>query len=170
MRIGKWFGRAIALLWAVLLLGSCGGREAMRWQSAESYFDRPVLEEIIEDNSTVPISRLEGRVRVSEMVSNPRLVWVDFNTEGMCGRLGCAYVVYGESEEGWKRLWMQYLDPHLPPDVPLVSRSSTKPVWASFCLDINQLEGETALRRMQVCWDGKEMRKVEQKRIRLDDF
>lgn len=143
-------GLLMTLLFSVIT--SISTAKATSWQSANQYFEATVLEQIITDNATLPPVGIEQQMRVQELLHQPRLVLVDFNSEQVCGQLGCAYSLYLEQDNGFQRVFQQYLNPHLPPDVDLISLGDY-PSWESAlpCLTIHQLV-ESGLQKAQVCY------------------
>ncbi len=160
-------GLLVTVLFSVVSLISMA--RAIPWQSANQYFEAAVLEQIVTDNASLPPIGIEQHVRVQELLSDPRLVLVDFNSEQVCGSLGCAYSVYLEQDNGFQLVFQQYLNPHLPPDVELVTLGDY-PSWESAlpCLVIHQLV-ESGLQKMQVCYHSGSYRITEKTVTALAD-
>ncbi|MEO1396079.1 MAG: hypothetical protein AAFV90_24540 [Cyanobacteria bacterium J06634_5] len=67
----------------------------------------------------------------------------------LCGALGCAFFGYVPTDEEFQNVLSLYLDPHLPPDIPLIETSdrlqNNMPE-----LIIHQLEGDQLMRLRMV--------------------
>jgi len=143
-------GLLTTLFFSVVSLMSTA--KAIPWQPANQYFEATVLEQIIKDNTTLPPIGLDKQIRVQELLHQPRLVLIDFNSEQVCGQLGCAYSIYLEQGNSFQPVFKQYLNPYLPPDVKLMELGDY-PSWESAlpCLVIHQLV-ESGLQNTQVCY------------------
>lgn len=161
-----WLGRTaylfrlgfaiVVLISSLLGLVSCGvSAKEISWLPASEYFSRGLIEQIITENSSLtPDNEIINRMQVYQLAEKPRLTFVDFNTDEMCGQMGCLYVIYLESEGKTKKVLSRYLRPELPEDVPLISLSSHTQNDLP-CIVFNQL-AETNLQQVTLCYNGDE--------------
>lgn len=161
-----WLGRTaylfrlgfaiVVLISSLLGLVSCGvSAKEISWLPASEYLDRGLIEQIITENSSLaPTDEIINRMQVYQLAEKPRMTFVDFNTDEMCGKMGCLYVIYLESEGKTKKVLSRYLRPELPENVPLISLS--EPTQNGLpCLVFNQLAGSN-LQQITLCYNGDE--------------
>ena len=151
-RKGNWWWVSLTVVTALLVMVGFGGARLTKvsWQSAQSYFGRVTLEQIVRENASVSTKEIAQQMRVYQLSVKPlKLALVDFHSPQLCGRNGCLYAVYQklESEGSWVRVLSRYLDPYLPKSIPLLEESKLR----DSCWNINQLE-QTNLRQTTVCF------------------
>lgn len=91
------------------------------------------------------------------------LLWIDFNTEQLCGMKYCLYALYAINEGQLQLLWRAYLDPLLPPKINLIEPA--KP-----CLKINQFneKNQNTLDQYSLCPDQGKYQITEKQAIPLN--
>ncbi len=149
---------------AVLSLAGCGGVGASTpWRPAAQLVSEAVITQVLQDHSRDPppdeLNPTMGQIRAWEAAGRAgRLVVFDFATPDLCGALGCLYVgVWMQDDKQVDPVFAVYLNPHLPPGVPLLATTDGVGLTAKEpplpCLQINQLEGEQ-LAQLSYCYTG----------------
>ncbi len=131
--------RFIKILVIILLVFLAGGIYAAlpktaqgdTWQPASSIAPPELMAQVIQENINPEIQVNAAQMRVWKIQlpgqSTP-LYLIDSriaNSAGspqnnpLCGALGCAFWGYVQ-EENYRRVFASYLDPRLPPDIPLI--------------------------------------------------
>jgi hypothetical protein len=145
--------RVVILL---LLVFSAGGIYAALpkvnesgWQHASEAAPPGLMEQVVRENISPNAQVNSGQMKIwkiqrsgqpAPMYLIDSRVASSATTSPLCGASGCAFFGYVRQGEGYRRVFASYLDPRLPPNIPLfelVNHSSNGlPV-----LKINQLEG-----------------------------
>ena len=140
-----------------------GDSATVEWQSAANYFSQPQLEKVLFENVTKDVAQEVGnKALVAELSSSPNpVIAINFNSQQVCGKLGCLYAVYRGKKEQLEAVFSRYLTTNQPLDVsvflPLEEVRMELP-----CFQINQVVGEV-LEQLKFCFDGDHYSLVEQK-------
>lgn len=149
-RKGNWWWVSLTVITALLVVVTFGGAKSTKlsWQSAQSYFGKATLEQIIADNTSGTTQDMAQHIRVYQLSAKPLpLALVDFHSAQLCGRNGCLYAVYQQIKGSWVKVLSGYLDPHLPNNLPILEKSKLK----DNCWNLNQLE-QINWRQTTVCF------------------
>jgi hypothetical protein len=136
------FRFGIVMFWLIsvaMMLTSCGASSADVETEYKSQTDRLLSASTNVINSTTSVPN----PKVQQLWSDrqQKFLFVDFNTEKLCGRLGCAYNLFLSSNEKLDLVWSGYLDPYLPPKVKLLALKPVDEKRQQYpCLAINQLD------------------------------
>jgi hypothetical protein len=150
-----WFSRSafyfrigLALFLALSCLLGLGGctQGANGWKQATQIFSVDQVRTLLIENSTVmqPTNEQVALVRVMLLDS---VAAVDFHQPELCGNRGCLYGLY--HRETFAPLLQTYLQPALPPNVPLFEADGQSSNGFP-CLHIHQIDGGT-LKRSLLC-------------------
>lgn len=140
----------------------------LNWQSADRIAPSQLMERVIQENF-VPWAQervvpTQMRVLLIEQPGQQTPLYIidtrtDYNNPTnnlLCGSGGCNFLGYIQERDRPKRVFSVYLNPDLPPGIPLIeigqSLSNGLP-----CLFFNQLEGEQ-IAKIQFCFDGQQYR------------
>lgn len=148
---------AVSLALAVpLIAGVYRGwsRASNSWQPAHATGLDGLIQQVSEEQINPDFDVQTGNMRVLE-ISLPRqresLYLIDSQQttdaaerEPLCGALGCAFFGYVTSESGYQNVLSLYLDPHLPPDIPLIEVGEVLQADMPELI-VNQLEGTRIL-------------------------
>lgn len=150
-------GLGIFLLLSVLLttVGCSTNAATVPWKRATDVVSKPFLERIVRDNTELePTSAVPLMLAwTAEEKQNSQLVLLNFNNPGGCGQLGCLYTGYLVSKTGQpKQVFNSYLNPNLPPSVPLFTVDDKTSNSELPCLVVMQLESQQ-LRRLLYCFN-----------------
>ncbi len=143
-------GITIFLAISCFFLWSCSATEGMFWRNATQVFSRQQVEELLVTNSTL-IQPSEEQIDRVRAVTIEDVVVVDFNQPELCGTAGCLYAIYDKS--GSNAFLKTYLQPNLPPNVPLIAAAGQS-LNDHPCLQIHQVESETAVKQFLLCDTG----------------
>ncbi|MGF1498406.1 MAG: hypothetical protein ACFB8W_16520, partial [Elainellaceae cyanobacterium] len=135
------------------------------WQfakSAPSDLMQQVLAENIGSPSLVDASQMRV-LRVQQSGQPTPLYLIDTRTADssnssggnpLCGALGCAFLGYLPGDEGYQQVLGIYLNPNLPPDIPLFQLSEALHNELPI-LQVNQLEGHQ-IQQLTLTFNGQE--------------
>lgn len=99
---------------------------------------------IAQENSELTAQEIHPQARIIPLSKDQ--VWIDFNHKKLCGMAHCLYAIYQinpETEEASLK-WRSYLDPNLPPDIPLMEKSKNG------CISLHQYQ-EKQVERYELC-------------------
>lgn len=159
-----WLGRAVywfrlsfavvILISSMLSLSACGANaKEVQWQPASKYFEHSLLEQIVSENSSLTSSEeVINKLQAYQLAKQPPLTLVDFNNTELCGRLGCLYVIYLETQGKRSKVFSRYLRSELPKGVALIELSdhTLKDVP---CIVVNQVI-DSNLTKLTFCYNG----------------
>ncbi len=160
-RVG--FAIFIALSAVLSLVGCSSVKGSTPWRPAAQLVSEAIIKQMLQDHSRAPppteLNPAMGQIRAWEAAGRVgRLVVFDFATPDLCGALGCLYVgVWMQDDERVDPVFAVYLNPHLPPGMPLLATTDGVGFTAEEpplpCLRINQLEGDQ-LAQLSYCYTG----------------
>jgi hypothetical protein len=156
----KWFSvGAIALIAVALILSGVGliDKQAAAsdadWshaaQSAPSELLEQIRTETLSPNAPVDVGRMKVW-KVQQSGQTQPLYLIDSrvtdsaersNANPLCGSSGCAFFGYLATMNGYQQVLNVYLDPRLPPNVPLIELGDGLQAGLPV-LKVNQLEGD----------------------------
>ncbi|MEN8446357.1 MAG: hypothetical protein ABG776_15255 [Cyanobacteria bacterium J06555_13] len=152
-------GVAIALPFIIGVYQVWPRPEISAWQPAAEVAPPGLMMQIATDNLTSGFETQLGQMTMMRPWQPGQLKALylidsrtaDLSTQDnpLCGALGCAFFGYVPTDEEFQSVLSLYLDPHLPPDIPLIETSdrlqNNMPE-----LIIHQLEGEQLMRMRMV--------------------
>ncbi|WP_121969215.1 hypothetical protein [Leptolyngbya sp. BC1307] len=105
------------------------------WQLAEKIAPKALMEQVAEENLNpdfeVPLGQMKmlklsqsGQAAPLYLIDS-RIADSDTEENPLCGDLGCAFFGYVPIDDGYQSVLSLYLDPNLPPDMPLIEASET---------------------------------------------
>ncbi|MBD1853417.1 hypothetical protein H6F87_26245 [Cyanobacteria bacterium FACHB-502] len=143
-------GITIFLAITCFFLWSCSATGGMTWRDATQVFSREQVGALLIENSTLtqPNDEQIDRVRA---VAIEDVVVLNFNQLELCGTGGCLYAIYDKS--GSNAFLKTYLQPNLPPNIPLIAAAGQS-LNNHPCLQIHQVESETAVKQFLLCNTG----------------
>ncbi|MGB5594244.1 MAG: hypothetical protein WBM32_18415 [Crocosphaera sp.] len=99
---------------------------------------------IAQENSELSANDLHPQAQITALSKDK--IWIDFNHEELCGIRHCLYAIYqiNPDTESANLQWRSYLDPKLPPDVPLMEKSKKA------CIFIHQSQ-EQQVKKYELC-------------------
>lgn len=102
---------------------------------------------IAQENSELSANDLHPQAQITALSKDK--IWIDFNHEELCGIRHCLYAIYqiNPDTESANLQWRSYLDPKLPPDVPLMEKSK-KLVFLFINLKNNRLKSMNCVQKM----------------------
>ena len=165
-----WFrlGFAVVILIGSLLsLSACqANAKDVQWQPASKYFERSLLEQIVTENSSLTSSEeVINKLQAYQLAKQPHLTLVDFNNTELCGRLGCLYVIYLETEGKISKVFSRYLHSDLPKNVALIELSD-RTLKDFPCIVISQvIDGN--LTKLTFCYNGSKYDNFDSTTIKL---
>lgn len=166
-RFAYWFrvGLAFFVLLSVALgMTACQATAtSVPWQPATKVLDRGVVEAMVQHDTMLPKAIADKTLAWPLKQDDGTLVVINYNNSGVCGRLGCLYGAFLRQDAGpWQPVFSSYLDPNLPPDIPLftpVRREERR----FPCLQVNQTGQSGAsqgVRQTVYCYNGKTYQSV----------
>ena len=173
----RWLGSAaywfrlsfavVVLISSLLSLVACGvNAQEISWQPGSKYFERSLLEQIVEENTSLtPSEATISQVQVHQLTKQPQLTIVNFNNAELCGQLGCLYAIYLETANENTKVLSRNLRSELPKDVALFEVSDRFSNDLP-CLVLNQLLG-SELTKLTLCFNGSEYQNMDSKTIKF---
>ena len=159
---GRYVRLAMAGLLAALAISGCSTVTKVKvaqWKDASSIVSKPVLSQVIAENTTVSLKELNPLAFVTSLPEGRKLVVFDFNSTQLCGFRRCTYAAYEVKGDQSRQVWQEHFNPNLPPAMPLFSveedSASGQP-----CLIVNQVEGNN-IRQGKFCYDGRQLKGAE---------
>lgn len=171
-RFGYLFLAAI-LLSTTFLTGCAAQANAPQWQPATDILSEQQVKTIVVEQSSTTAAEATDLVRSAKAFQSDTLVFFDFNSDLLCGRAGCLYLVFHRDDDmSLNPVLGMYLNPYLPPEELSLFEILERTRAGLPCLQINQLEPmEATLTRYEACYDpssGK-YRKVGQQTERVKE-
>ncbi|MGF1499992.1 MAG: hypothetical protein ACFB8W_24665 [Elainellaceae cyanobacterium] len=135
------------------------------WQAAKSA-PSSLIQQVAAENvgSTSPIDVSQMRVwKIRQSGQSVPLYLIDTRTTDpensaqanpLCGALGCAFLGYLPGDEGYQQVLGIYLDPNLPPNIPLFQLSEALHNELPI-LQVKQLEGHQ-IQQLTLTFNGQE--------------
>lgn len=162
IELPEWAGRVVRYLYlgaglfllasSLTLLGcsSAGAATGLDWQDATSILSEERAQVIVEENSSTSGEELDSIVDSMKVFeSDEGLLFVDFNSSLLSGRLGSLYVIYDENEN---IIFNRYLSKQLPEGIPVLE-ISTRQSGGYSCLLVNLLEN-SEVTQSTLCYEG----------------
>ena len=149
----SYLGFGLFLLVSSLFLLGCssaGASDGLNWQSATSVISEERAKEIIAENSAESANRDSILETMRVFQSDEGLLFVDFNSPELTGRLGSLHVIY-DSEDNL--IFGRYLPSRLPEGVPTLQLSE-RTSGGYPCLVINSDPTETEITQYTLCYQG----------------
>jgi hypothetical protein len=149
------FGLFLALS---LLLSGCGARAAEFWSPALGLLNAEQISTIIAEQSTFSLADIpDGWIEKVKAHQEGNFYLIDFNSDRLCGRLGCLYVGYlfDEEEQQLSSVLHIYFHPELPRGVPLFEIDMSRDVQLP-CLKVHQFQNFKKLVLHTFCFNGTE--------------
>ena len=100
----------------------------------DDQLDQLSVLKIWQSGQAEPLYIINSRIPTLEMDKNP-----------LCGALGCLFLGYVQTNNGYQNVFSSYLDPRLPPDIALIEVSDTLQNEMPELI-VHQLEGNQILR------------------------
>jgi ATPase family associated with various cellular activities (AAA) len=125
----------------VMMLTSCSS-SYLKEDLASHYFSNTNVLAQVSANAVTSITSVPD-MKVKELWSErqEKLLFIDFNSEKLCGKLGCAYNLFLSKNDELNLVWSGYLDPYLPPQVKLLAVKPVDEKRQQYpCLLVNQLD------------------------------
>jgi hypothetical protein len=138
------FRFGIVIFWlisAALMLTNCSS-SYLKEDLASKYFSNTSVLTQVSANVVSSVASVPD-MKVKELWSDrqEKLLFIDFNTEKVCGKLGCAYNLFLSKNDELNLVWSGYLDPYLPPQVKLLTVKPVDEKRQQYpCLIVNQLD------------------------------
>lgn len=173
----RWLGRAVywfrlgfavvILIGSLLSLSACeANAKEVQWQPASKYFERSLLEQIVNENSSLTSSEeVINKLQAYQLANQPPLTLVNFNNTELCGRLGCLYVIYLETQGKISKVFSRYIQSELPKDVALIELSD-RTLKDFPCIVINQVI-DSNLTKLTFCYNGSEYENFDSTTVKL---
>lgn len=156
-RLGLGLFLALSLALSLLLSG-CGARASGFWSPALSLLNAEQISTMIADNSSFSLTNIPDDW-VEQVQAHPEgnFYLIDFNSDRLCGRLGCLYAGYlfDEKEQKLSSVLNIYFRPELPPGVPLFQVDRSREVEPP-CLKVHQFQNFKKLVLHTFCFNGTE--------------
>ena len=170
--LAYWFRLGLILLVAMAaLLGITGCTNAsmieVSWLPATELSDSNTLTEIVQTHTSdfpAPLESIVKQMRGWRYGGKKGILKVyDFHNPNLCGYIGCLYVGYlqpakAASSEFAREVFSAYINPHLPPHIPLLQAKQDEREYLAQglpCLVFNQLELSGHLRQLEYCFNGR---------------
>ena len=167
-----WFRFGLILLVAmatVFGITGCSNTSISKvsWLPATELTDSNTLTEIVQTHTsdfTAPLESLVKQMRGWRYGGKKSILKVyDFHNPHLCGYIGCLYVGYLQpaqldSAEFAREVFSAYINPHLPPHIPLLQAKQDERESVAQglpCLVFNQLELSDHLRQLEYCFNGR---------------
>lgn len=130
--VGRWFrfGIVLFLLLSVLLgTSGCSGKATNPWSAATSVVPLETVQAVVAENSGLNPQEAASNVLAWTVDGQAgRLVVFNFNNPSVCGSAGCLYAAYLVNKDtSPARVFSSYLNPSLPPDIPLFQVADESP-------------------------------------------
>ena len=156
---------AITLLVGVLFLSGCSSSVSATswWQPVGSSRLALLAKQAIAENTQLNPDSFANVLAMNIPANKQQdreLFLLNYNTNNLCGKLGCLYSIYSQQGQTYKLIWSKYLQPNLPKGESLFTFShdaSNNPGFA--CLEVKQMQGNH-LQKLIYCFDGKTYRLV----------
>jgi hypothetical protein len=156
-----------------LLAGSFGkGDEGTQtgWKPASQIAPPGLLEQVVRENIQPGVfidARAMKLWKIHPTKSRQALYLIDTRIakggvsqkNPLCGAAGCVFLAYTQSGDRYQRVLNTYLNPLLPPGVPLIQPASELQSGLP-CLLVNQLENQK-IRASKLCLNGRNYEVVE---------
>lgn len=158
-------GLAITLLVGVLFLSGCSSSvsAASWWQPVGSSSLSLLAKQAIAENTQLNPDSFANVLAMNipaNKQQDQELFLLDYNTDNLCGKLGCLYSIYSRQGQTYKLIWSKYLQPNLPKGESLFTFSQDASNNSGFaCLEVKQMQGNR-LQKLVYCFDGKTYRLV----------
>lgn len=154
-----YLGLGLFLIASTLTLMSCssaGASDGFNWRNASKVISEERALAIVEENSSASGEDLKSILESMQVYeSDVGLLFVDFNSRLLSGRLGSLYVIY---DADGKRIFNRYISKRLPEDVPVIQFSPNREASGYPCLLINLLDDpvnpESGIAQVTLCYDG----------------
>ena len=156
-RLGLGLFLALSLALSLLLSG-CGARASEFWSPALSMLNAEQISIMLADHSTFSLTNIpNGWVEKVKAHQEGNFYLIDFNSDRLCGRLGCLYVGYlfDEEDQQLSSVLNVYFRPELPRGVPLFEIDLSREVEPP-CLKVHQLQNFKKLVLHTFCFNGTE--------------
>jgi hypothetical protein len=156
-RLGLGLFLALSLALSLLLSG-CGARAAEFWSPALGLLNAEQISTMIADHSSSSLTNIpDGWVEKVKAHQEGNFYLIDFNSDRLCGRLGCLYVGYlfNEEEQKLSSVLNIYFHPELPRGVPLFEIDMSRDVQPP-CLEVHQFQNFNKLVLHTFCFNGTE--------------
>jgi hypothetical protein len=128
---------------------------AVEWQLAESAAPKGLMVQVAAENLNPGFEIQLGQMKVLKLLKSgqpeplyliySRVAGSSTETNPLCGALGCAFFGYVQKNNGYQSVLSLYLNPNLPPDVPLIEASDALQNDMPELI-VHQLEGNQLLR------------------------
>jgi len=156
-RLGLGLFLALSLALSLLLSG-CNARAAEFWSPALGLLNAEQISTMIADHSTFSLTNIpDDWVEKVRAHQKGKFYLIDFNSDRLCGRLGCLYGGYllNEEEQKLSSILNIYFRPELPRGVPLFEIDLSREVEPP-CLKVHQLQNFKKLVLHTFCFNGTE--------------
>jgi hypothetical protein len=153
--LGLFLALSLALS---LLLSGCGARASEFWTPALGVLNAEQISTMIADYSSFSLTNIpDGWVDKVKAHQEGNFYLIDFNSDRLCGRLGCLYVGYLFNEEDQKlsSVLNIYFRPELLRGVPLFEIDWSRDVEPP-CLKVHQFQNFKKLVLHTFCFNGTE--------------
>jgi hypothetical protein len=129
--------------------------EKSDWQPAETIAPPELMEQAANEYLSASFDGQLGKLSVMKIfqsgqseplyIINSRIPDIEMHKNPLCGALGCLYLGYVQTSNGYQNVFNSYLDPRLPPDVSLIEVSDDLQNEMPELI-VHQLEGRQLLR------------------------
>lgn len=127
------------------------------WQSAENA-PRGLMQQLAKEKLSQSQVNPQ-KIGIMKIIGqNYPLYVIDPRNDSLCGAAGCAYFGYVPRSGGYQQVFEIYLNPNLPPNVPLIEAGS-KLSNGLPCLDFSHLASDR-LEVVRWCYNGQKYRPV----------
>jgi hypothetical protein len=156
-----------------IYVASSQSSDTLRWQSALNVVSEELLQRIIEENTAPGFHLDKEEVRALKIQHSGQpapLYLIDFRTSDfsqslpvnpLCGASACAFFGYIRQGNNYQRVLSIYLNPHLPPNIPLVQTTDELQNHLPV-LSVKQLE-DTHIRQLTLSFNENEYEVTETK-------
>jgi hypothetical protein len=126
-------GLAIALPLLIGVYQVWPRSEKSDWQPAEAIAPPELMKQAAEEHLGASFDDQLSRLSVMKIwqsgqaeplyIIDSRIPDIEMHKNPLCGALGCLYLGYVQTSDGYQNVFNSYLDPRLPPDVSLIEAS-----------------------------------------------